>query len=215
MDDNQQCTACCSCCSHQKHTPRSEEQLKSLNSRLNRIIGQLGGIKNMLEDNRYCGDILIQLSAVQSALESFGYEILGEHLRTCVVENVQSGNTQILDEALALIKKLKQLLRFAPLDCHVATLVAPRNEKMEDPIFSLSFRGNAVTVGIQRSEMRNIPQLARVRISLADRQISLSQSENITAPWVQYHFLLKTKNKKTYRVSSFQKGAWCSIRRKR
>lgn len=107
MDDNQQCTACCSCCSHQKHTPRSEEQLKSLNSRLNRIIGQLGGIKNMLEDNRYCGDILIQLSAVQSALESFGYEILGEHLRTCVVENVQSGNTQILDEALALIKKLK------------------------------------------------------------------------------------------------------------
>ena len=107
MDDNQQCTACCSCCSHQKHTPRSEAQLKSLNSRLNRIIGQLGGIKNMLEDNRYCGDILIQLSAVQSALESFGYEILGEHLKTCVVENVQSGNTQILDEALALIKKLK------------------------------------------------------------------------------------------------------------
>lgn len=63
--------------------------------------------KNMLEDNRYCGDVLIQLSAVQSALESFGYEILGEHLKTCVVENVQSGNTQILDEALALIKKLK------------------------------------------------------------------------------------------------------------
>lgn len=107
IENTQNCSACHSCCNRQKHTPRSEEQLKALTSRLNRIIGQLGGIKNMLEDNRYCGDILIQLSAVQSALESFGYEILGEHLRTCVVENVQSGNTQILDEALALIKKLK------------------------------------------------------------------------------------------------------------
>jgi len=106
-DEKQQCTACCSCCTHQKHTPRSDEELKSLNSRLNRIIGQLGGIKNMLNDNRYCGDILIQLSAVQRALESFGYEILGEHLKTCVVENVQDGNVQILDEAIELIKKMK------------------------------------------------------------------------------------------------------------
>ena len=101
------CNKTCSCCERTKNTPRSEEELKALNDRINRIIWQLGGIKNMLEDNRYCGDVLIQLSAVQSALESFGYEILGEHLRTCVVENVQSGNTQILDEALALIKKLK------------------------------------------------------------------------------------------------------------
>lgn len=106
-NEKQQCTACCSCCTHQKYTPRSEEELKSLNSRLNRIIGQLGGIKNMLNDNRYCGDILIQLSAVQRALESFGYEILGEHLKTCVVENVQDGNVQILDEAIELIKKMK------------------------------------------------------------------------------------------------------------
>ena len=61
----------------------------------------------MLNDNRYCGDILIQLSAVQRALESFGYEILGEHLKTCGVENVQDGNVQILDEAIELIKKMK------------------------------------------------------------------------------------------------------------
>ena len=107
MDDNQQCTACCSCCSHQKHTPRSEEQLKSLNSRLNRIIGQLGGIRGMLEDNRYCGDVLIQLSAVQSALQSLGYEILAEHMKTCVVENIEDGNARIMDEAIDLIKKLK------------------------------------------------------------------------------------------------------------
>lgn len=61
----------------------------------------------MLEDNRYCGDILVQLSAVQSALESFGYEILGEHLKTCVVENIEDGNARIMDEAIDLIKKLK------------------------------------------------------------------------------------------------------------
>ena len=107
MDDNQQCTACCSCCSHQKHTPRSEAQLKSLNSRLNRIIGQLGGIRGMLEDNRYCGDVLIQLSAVQRALQSLGYEILAEHMKTCVVENIEDGNARIMDEAIDLIKKLK------------------------------------------------------------------------------------------------------------
>ena len=95
------------CCGQHKHTPRSEELVRDADRRINRAIGQLNGVKAMLDDNRYCGDILIQLSAVQSALESFGYEILGEHLRTCVVENVQSGNTQILDEALALIKKLK------------------------------------------------------------------------------------------------------------
>ena len=105
--NTQNCTACCSCCTHQKHTPRSEEQLKSLTSRLNRIIGQLGGIKSMLDDNRYCGDILIQLSAVQSALQSFGYVVLSEHLKTCVVENVKDGNEQIMDEAIELIKKLK------------------------------------------------------------------------------------------------------------
>lgn len=98
----------CSCCqNHQKHTPRSESQQKALNDRLNRIIGQLGGIKNMLADNRYCGDILIQLSAVQSALQSFGYIVLSDHLKSCVVENVLEGNLDILDETVNLVKKLK------------------------------------------------------------------------------------------------------------
>lgn len=61
----------------------------------------------MLEDNRYCGDVLIQLSAVQSALQSLGYEILAEHMKTCVVENIENGNARIMDEAIDLIKKLK------------------------------------------------------------------------------------------------------------
>ena len=61
----------------------------------------------MLNDNRYCGDILVQLSAAESALLAFGYEILSDHFKTCVVENVKDGNTAILDEAVELIKKLK------------------------------------------------------------------------------------------------------------
>ena len=94
------------CCRY-KHTPRSEEAKKKLINRLNRVIGQLGGIKKMVEEDRYCGDILMQVAAVESALQSFGYLVLKEHMETCVVENIQAGNTQIVDEAVELIKKLK------------------------------------------------------------------------------------------------------------
>ena len=96
----------CACCRH-KNTPRGEGEQKKLQSRINRIIGQLGGIQGMIEDNRYCGDILIQISAVESALQSLGYVILEEHLMTCVAEGVRQGDTQILAEALELMKKLK------------------------------------------------------------------------------------------------------------
>ena len=61
----------------------------------------------MLADNRYCGDILIQLSAVESALQSFVYMVLSDHLKTCVVENIKDGNLAILDETVDLVKKLK------------------------------------------------------------------------------------------------------------
>uniref|UniRef100_UPI0040560B0B metal-sensing transcriptional repressor n=1 Tax=Acetatifactor sp. TaxID=1872090 RepID=UPI0040560B0B len=97
----------CGCCCHTKATPRQEQELKQLKNRLNRIIGQLNGIGKMLDENRYCGDILTQVAAVESALQSFGYVILKEHLETCVVEEVQKGNEEIMDEALELIKKLK------------------------------------------------------------------------------------------------------------
>lgn len=107
MNENEKTCSCCSSCEHHKHTPRTDEQLKALTDRLNRIIGQLNGIKNMIADNRYCGDVLMQVSAVESALQSFGYVVLTEHLKTCVVENVQQGNVDILDEAVDLIKKLK------------------------------------------------------------------------------------------------------------
>lgn len=99
--------ACEACCPHHKHTPRDEQAIRLLQNRLNRMIGQLNGIKNMVEDNRYCGDILTQVAAVESALQSFGYIILQDHLETCVVEEIQNGNTQIVDEAVELMKKLK------------------------------------------------------------------------------------------------------------
>lgn len=94
----------CSC--KHKSTPRSEERVKQLQNRLNRIIGQMNGISKMLEDNRYCGDILTQVAAVESALQSFGYVVLREHLDSCVVEEIQQGNTEIMDETIELIKKL-------------------------------------------------------------------------------------------------------------
>ena len=95
------------CCCQHKNTPRDEETLRMLHNRLNRMIGQLGGIKNMLDDNRYCGDILTQIAAVESALQSFGYIVLRDHMSTCLVEEIQKGNTEIVDEAVELIKKLK------------------------------------------------------------------------------------------------------------
>ena len=105
MDKNRQNNR--QCCCHQKTTPREEKERKQLKNRLNRIIGQLNGISKMLDENRYCGDILTQLAAVESALQSFGYEVLKEHMNTCVVEELGKGNTEIMDEAIELVKKLK------------------------------------------------------------------------------------------------------------
>ena len=102
-DTNISCADCC----RKKHTPRSEDTVKSLKNRLNRIIGQLGGIRTMLDDTRYCGDILTQVAAAESALQSFGYLVLREHMETCVVEEIRDGNTAIVDEAVELMKKLK------------------------------------------------------------------------------------------------------------
>ena len=94
-------------CCHTKHTPRSVAQHKNLKNRLNRMIGQLNGIGRMLEENRYCGDILTQVAAVESALQGFGFIVLKEHLETCVVEEVLNGNDKIMDETIELVKKLK------------------------------------------------------------------------------------------------------------
>ena len=97
----------CPACHRHKHTPRDEAQLRQLKNRLNRISGQLSGIGKMLDENRYCGDILIQIAAIEKALQAFGYIILQEHMNTCMAEDIRSGNTEVIGEAIDLIKKLK------------------------------------------------------------------------------------------------------------
>ena len=100
--DKSGCPAC-----HQRHTPREEAELKQLKNRLNRMVGQLNGIGRMLDENRYCGDILIQISAVERALQNFGYIVLRSHMGACVAEELRNGNDAILDETLELMKRLK------------------------------------------------------------------------------------------------------------
>lgn len=96
----------CPCC-HKKATPRDEEMLRALKNRINRMSGQLSGISKMLDENRYCGDILIQIAALESALRSFGYVILQDHMETCVADELEKGNREIIDETVELIKKLR------------------------------------------------------------------------------------------------------------
>ncbi len=90
-----------------KHTPRDGETVHALKSRLNRITGQLNGIKKMLDENRYCGDILIQIAAAESALQNVGYMILKEHMETCMTEKIINGETGAADEVFELIRKIK------------------------------------------------------------------------------------------------------------
>ena len=102
-----ECENSCPGCGRQKHTPREEAEVRSLKNRLSRMAGQLNGISRMLDENRYCGDILIQISAVEKALQGFGYSVLKSHMETCVAEEVRNGNPDIMDETLELMKKLK------------------------------------------------------------------------------------------------------------
>jgi DNA-binding FrmR family transcriptional regulator len=92
---------------HEKATKRSEELIKSIDSRINRIIGQLNGIKKMVDENRYCGDVLTQIASVESAIQSVGYLILEDHMESCVKEKIVSGDEKIIGETIDLIKKLK------------------------------------------------------------------------------------------------------------
>ena len=72
------------CCCHHKATPRSQQMQGDLQKRLNRVIGQLNGVKAMIDDNRYCGDVLMQLSAAESAVHSISAILLQNHLETCM-----------------------------------------------------------------------------------------------------------------------------------
>lgn len=75
-------------------------------NRLNRIEGQIRGIKGMLEKNAYCTDILVQVSAVNAALNSFNRELLADHIKTCVAEDIRNGKDDTIDELVATLQKL-------------------------------------------------------------------------------------------------------------
>ena len=94
----------CTCCHKTKE--RSQEEDKSLQNRLNRIEGQVRGIRNMLEKDAYCPDILVQVAAAGAALNSFSKELLASHIRTCVANDIRSGKDETIDELVATIQKL-------------------------------------------------------------------------------------------------------------
>lgn len=94
------------CCCSGKIKKRDEKEYKDLINRLNRIEGQIRGIKGMVEKSAYCNDILVQVAAANAALSSFTRVLLEEHIRTCVSDSIREGKLEIVDELMQTIKKL-------------------------------------------------------------------------------------------------------------
>ena len=94
-----------SCC-RKKAVPRSEVERTRLIHRLNRIEGQIRGIRGMVENELYCNDILIQCSAVNAALRAFERELLASHVRSCVADDLRAGNDQVIDELVETLQKM-------------------------------------------------------------------------------------------------------------
>ena len=93
------------CCAH-KTKDRSEKEYKDLIHRLNRIEGQVRGIKGMVENDAYCTDILTQVAAVSAALNSFNKVLLSNHIKTCVTQDILAGKEETVDELLTILQKL-------------------------------------------------------------------------------------------------------------
>ena len=92
------------CCERTKH--RASKEYRDMINRLSRIEGQVGGIRKMVEEERYCVDILTQVSAIQSALNSFNKKLLASHIHSCVVDDIQDGKVEAVDELCEIIQKL-------------------------------------------------------------------------------------------------------------
>lgn len=95
---------CCHCSQRKKE--RSPEEYKKLIHRLNRIEGQIRGIKGMVENNAYCPDILIQSAAVNAAINAFNKELLANHIITCVADDIRNGKDEAIDELVVTLQKL-------------------------------------------------------------------------------------------------------------
>ncbi len=107
LDD---CPACsggeAGCCGCGRKKKRTEEEYKDMMHRLNRIEGQVRGIRRMVDEDAYCPDILIQVSAIQAALNSFNKILLANHIRTCVAEDIRAGKDEVIDELVRTMMKL-------------------------------------------------------------------------------------------------------------
>ena len=92
------------CCTKKK--ARTEEERTALIHRLNRIEGQVRGIRGMIEKDAYCTDVMVQVAAVTAALNAFNRELLGSHIRTCVADNIRKGQDDVIDELLQTLQKM-------------------------------------------------------------------------------------------------------------
>ena len=93
-------------CNYCRTRQRSDEELKKLTHRLSRIEGQVRGLRDMLQHNAYCTDILTQVSAVNAALNSFSRELLSEHIHTCVTDGIRQGDDEVVEELVSVLQKM-------------------------------------------------------------------------------------------------------------
>ncbi|QRG87014.1 metal-sensing transcriptional repressor [Bulleidia sp. zg-1006] len=93
-------------CHAHEYKQRSEAEKKALLMRLHRIEGQIRGIEKMVDEDQYCPNIVMQVSAVSSALNSFSKELMASHIQTCVVEDLREGNEESIQELVKMIQKL-------------------------------------------------------------------------------------------------------------
>lgn len=101
MEEKKVCPGCC-----HKTKDRPEQEYKDLMNRLSRIEGQVRGVRRMVEEGAYCPDILIQVSAVNAALNSFNKVLLANHIRTCVADDIRDGKDETIDELVTTLQKL-------------------------------------------------------------------------------------------------------------
>lgn len=93
---------------HKRKTVRSEDEKKIITNRINRISGQLAAINKMVQNDEYCNDILIQLSAIENSVKSLSNHILENHIYSCVVDDLEKGNMDVIDELVRLFKKFNR-----------------------------------------------------------------------------------------------------------
>lgn len=101
--ENNECDKCCN-----KKTHRAEEEKKLINNRLSRIEGQIKGVRKMIEQDAYCNDVLIQLSAIENSIKSLSNQVLENHLYTCISRDIEKGDIAAMDEIISLFKRFNK-----------------------------------------------------------------------------------------------------------